>query len=323
MIESMEVLIDNRTGEIVEMPVTKFEWKTERLGKASVVDVSFIIEKPLEFPINNGAIIRIEDGDAKIFYGFVFDVGITNGVEVAAKAYDQLRYLMYNDSFVLPALTASEAIKQIVAMAKVNIGVFDDTGYVVPGIVEDDKQAFDVCVKYLDSTLIATNQNFVLFDDFGELCLKNINNLAIRADKFYIGEDSLLFDFEYKKSIDSETYNKVKLVHDNKKTGKREVYIVQDSGNVAKWGQLQKFEKVDENMTPAQIKDLADRIIKVRNRETKTLEVSCLGHWKVRAGRMVYLLIEKLGINEYFMVDECKHSWNEGVHTMALKLKVI
>ncbi|EKN67501.1 hypothetical protein P9E76_01450 [Schinkia azotoformans] len=319
----MEVLIDNRTGEVVEMPVTKIEWKTERLGKASVLDASLIIEKPLEFPVNSGAIIRVVDEDAKIFYGFVFDVKIINGAEVAVRAYDQLRYLMYNDTFVIPASAASEAIKKIASMAKVKVGVFEDTGYVVPGIVEDDKQAFDVCVKYLDSTLIATNQNFVLFDDYGELGLKNINNMAIRADEFYIGEDSLLFDFEYKKSIDSETYNRVKLVHVDKKAGKKERYEIQDSASIAKWGQLQYFQIVNENMTPAQINDLADRIIKLRNKETKALEISCLGHWKVRAGRMVYLLIEKLGINEYFMVDECKHSWNEGVHTMSLKLKVI
>lgn len=108
----MEVLLDNRMGEVVEMPVSKFEWKTERIGKASVLDVSLIIKNPLEFPINSGAIVRVEDGDAKIFYGFVFDSKIINGAEVVVKAYDQLRYLMYNDTFVIPASTASAAIKK-------------------------------------------------------------------------------------------------------------------------------------------------------------------------------------------------------------------
>jgi hypothetical protein len=50
-------------------------------------------------------------------------------------------------------------------------------------------------MKFLDSTLIATNRNFVLFDNFGSLALKNINNMKIAADDFYIGEGSLLFDF--------------------------------------------------------------------------------------------------------------------------------
>lgn len=38
---------------------------------------------------------------------------------------------------------------------------------------------------------------------------------------------------------------------------------------------------------------------------------------------MVYLYIEAIGIKEYFMVDECSHKWEEGVHTMDLKVKVL
>ncbi|KHF30175.1 hypothetical protein LR68_01302 [Anoxybacillus sp. BCO1] len=75
------------------------------------------------------------------------------------------------------------------------VGTFEDTGYKVPAMVEDNKKAFDVVAKLLDSTLIATNRNYVLFDNFGKLELRNINNMAIPADDFYIGEESLLFDF--------------------------------------------------------------------------------------------------------------------------------
>jgi hypothetical protein len=115
----------------------------------------------------------------------------------------------------------------------------------------------------------------------------------------------------------------VKLVHDNKKTGKREVYIAQDSANIAKWGRMQEFKKVDENMQPAQIVDMLNRMIKFRNRETKSLSLDCLGQWKVRAGSFVLIYIEKLGIKEYFLVNECTHKWDSGVHTMSLELKVL
>ncbi|MGM7683551.1 XkdQ/YqbQ family protein [Cytobacillus sp. Hm23] len=319
----MEVLVDNRNGVVWDMPVSSFTWTTNRIGKAGVFKAKLIIDNPLDYPIDSGAVIRVKDEPHNIFYGFIFSGGSTRNGEVSITGYDQLRYLMNNDTFVLPALSASQAIKKIASEFGLKVGTFEDTGYIVPGIVEDDKQALDVATKYLDSTLIATNQNFVLFDDFGSLTLKNINNMAIQADDFYIGEESLLFDFDYEKSIDKETYNRVKLVHDNDDTGKREVYIVQDSANIAKWGRLQKFRKVDANMEPEQIKDLANQIIALQNKETKKLNISSLGDWKVRAGRMVYLYIEKLGFKEYFMVDECKHDWSEGVHTMKLKMKVI
>jgi hypothetical protein len=319
----MEVLIDNKNGTVWDMPVSSVNWKTSRIGKAGTLDVELIVENPLKYPVNNGNIIRATDGKDKVFYGYVFEGGFQKDSKVSIKAYDQTRYLMANDTFVFSATTATKAIKKIVSDLQLKIGVFEETGYTVPGVVEDDKKAFDVISKFLDSTLIATNRNYVFYDDFGSLALKNINNMKIAADDFYIGEESLLFDFNFKKSIDSETYNRVKLVQDNKDTGKREVYIAQDSANIAKWGRLQDFKKVDDKMTSAQIKDLLDHLIRLRNRETKSLTLDCLGHWKVRAGSFVLIYIEKLGIKEYFLVDECTHKWTEGIHTMTLDVKVI
>ncbi|MFD1203598.1 hypothetical protein ACFQ38_00405 [Sporosarcina contaminans] len=319
----MEILIDNRKGEVFEIPVKSFEWKTERIGKASSFEADMYNDKPLEFPIEGGAIIRVTEGKDKIFYGFAFEDGIKKSGDMSVKAYDQLRYLKNQDTYVMPSSTATAAIKRIAGMLNLSTGVLEDTKFTVPGIVEDEKEAFDVVAKFLDSTLIATNRNFILFDNFGKLDLRSIENLVIPADDFYIGDDSLLYDYDFTKSIDKETYNKIKFVRDNKKKAKRETFIAQDSANIKKWGLLQQFRKVDENMTDAQIKELVERSIKAYNKETKTLELSCLGNWKVRAGRMVYLYIEKIGIEAYVMVDECTHRWNEGVHTMELKVKVI
>lgn len=321
----MEVLVDNRNGEVYEMPLRSVTWKTERRGKAGEFEAELIIEDPLKFPIVNGAVVRAMDGKQKIFYGYAFKAGQGRDSIVTVTAYDQLRYLMFNDTFVIGAMTADKAIRAVVKKASPNmkIGSLADTGYKVPGVVEDDKKAFDVVSKYLDSTLIATNRNYVLYDNFGALELKNIDDMKLPGEEFYIGEDSLLYDYSYEKSIDDETYNRVKLVHDNEKTGKREVYIAQDSGNIAKWGSLQKFRKVDANMTAAQIQDLSDKMIQLHNREIESLDLQCLGDWRVRAGRFIYFYIKKLGINKYFMVDECSHSWSEGVHTMDLKVKVV
>ncbi|MDH5160333.1 XkdQ/YqbQ family protein [Heyndrickxia oleronia] len=319
----MEILIDNRKGEVFDIPAKSFEWKTERIGKASSFEADMYNDKPLEFPVEGGAIIRATEGNNKIFYGFAFEDGIKKSGDTSIKAYDQLRYLKNQDTYVMPSSTATAAIKRIAGMLNLSTGVLEDTKFVVPGIVEDEKEAFDVVAKFLDSTLIATNRNFILFDNFGKLDLRSIENLVIPADDFYIGDDSLLYDYEYSKSIDKETYNKIKFVRDNKKKAKRETFIAQDSANIKKWGLLQQFRKVDENMTDAQIKELVERSIKAYNKETKTLELSCLGNWKVRAGRMLYLYIAKLGIKEYVMIDECTHKWQEGVHTMDLKVKVV
>lgn len=319
----VEVLVDNRNGTVWDMPTASFEWETARIGKVGTLNAEIVNDEPVKHPINSGDIIRVKDGAAGVFYGYVFETGIKKDGTLTVKAYDQLKYLMYNDTYVFSATTATAAIRKILSEAKLKMGAMENTGYVVPPIVEDDKKALDVVTKFLDSTLIATNQNYILFDNFGSIELKNINNMKIAADDFFIGEHSLLFDFDYKKTIDEETYNRVKLVHDNKETGKREVYIAQDSKNIANWGRMQFFKKVEENMKPAQIEDLLGRIIKLRNREVKKLTLDCLGNWKVRGGSFVMVYIEKIGIKEYFLVEKCTHKVNGGVHTMSLEVKVI
>jgi hypothetical protein len=165
------------------------EWK-RRIG-SGYLDIEIIIQEP-SHPVNNGDIIRVIDG--KKVFSVIYSMLIKRQ-RVTVKAYDQLKYLMYNDTFVFSSTTATSAIKKIATDAKLKIGKFEETGYKVPAVVEDDKKALDVVSKFLDSTLIATNRNFVLFDNFGSLDLRNINNMKIAADDFYIGEESLLFDF--------------------------------------------------------------------------------------------------------------------------------
>ena len=319
----MEVLIDNRDGAVWSEPVSKVSYKTVRIGKAGEVEATFIIEDPLKFPIKRGAVMRIEDGKYKVFYGYVFEVGVNDSAEVTVKAYDQLRYLMYNDTFVLGAMTATAAVKKICTDAKLKLGTFENTGFVVPAKVEDDKQALDVICGYLDASLIANNRLFVLRDDFGSLNLRSIGSYYIKPENWYLGDESLMFGFEFVQSIDKDTFNRVKLVKDDKEASKRKVYIAQDSGNIAKWGQLQYFKKVDENMTDAQIKSLLDRLLAVKNKESKELTIKCLGNWSVKAGSMVHIVIEKLGLNTVMLVEECSQNWESTVHTMDLKLKVV
>lgn len=277
---------------------------------------------PLKFPINNGAVVRVMEEKQGIFYGFVFDVKGGRKDTVTIKAYDQLKYLMYNDTFVKKKMPASQAITEILKKYNCVIGSIAGTQVALPGIVEDDKKALDVITQYLDNTLTASNKIYVLFDNFGKVDLRLADNMRIRPEDFYIGENSLLYDYEYEASIDDDTYNQIKLVRDNEKKSKREVFIAKDSGTIAKWGMLQKFRKVDDSMKDAEVKKLAENLLQLHNREKKSIKLSAIGNWRVRAGRFMYFRIDKYGIKRYFLIDEVEHEWNEGVHTMDLKVSV-
>ncbi|MGE7841381.1 XkdQ/YqbQ family protein [Lysinibacillus sp. NPDC093712] len=318
----IEVLVDNRDGNIYEVPVTSLSWKTEKTGKASELNVNLLNPNPLENKIVSGAIVRVIDGKHKVFYGYSFKAGFGKDSEFNIIAYDQLKYLMYEDTFVIPSMLAEKAIERICSIANLQLSSVAKTGFTTPGMVEEDKKALDVIMKCIDSAIVATNQSFVFMDEFGSLGLHNINDLVIPPTDFYIGEESLLYDYNYSVSIE-DSYNRVKLVLDDKETSKRRVFIAQDSSNIAKWGQLQYYKKVDENMTPSQIESLLNVLLTVHNTEKKELSLKCLGDWRVRAGKMVFIYIEKLKIKQLFLVEACTHDWSAKVHTMSLELKVI
>ncbi len=147
----MEVLVDNRDGNIYEVPVTSINWKTEKTGKASELNVTLLNPKPLEDKVVSGAIVRVIDGTHKVFYGYSFKAGFGKNSEFKITAYDQLKYLMYNDTYVIPSMQAEVAIARICGQAGRSLNTIANTGFTAPAMVEEDKKALDVIMKYIDS----------------------------------------------------------------------------------------------------------------------------------------------------------------------------
>src|SRR5690606_40466373 len=96
----------------------------------------------------------------------------------------------------------------------------------------------DSICKALDLALIATGNIFVFYDSFGALTLTSAADMRVDV---VLGDESLAYGVSYKRSIDDDTYNRIKLVQNNKETKRRDVYVAQDSANIAKWGRLQYF----------------------------------------------------------------------------------
>ncbi len=112
-----------------------------------------------------------------------------------------------------------------------------------------------------------------------------------------LGDESLVFDFDYEKSIDDDFYNQIKIVSDNEESGKRDVYITKDSGSISKYGLLQYFEKLDKNTNASQAKSKADTLLKLYNREMETLSLKCLGDVHINLNCSI---LDKLLTNHYF-----------------------
>ena len=205
----------------------------------------------------------------------------------------------------------------IAADFNLNIGQMDDTYFKIATKVEDNKTLFDIIQDALDDTLDNRSEIYVLYDDFGKLRLSYIEFLKVGL----VVDAETAESFDYSSSIDGETYNRIKLVRENEKTGKRDVYIAQSGDNMNKWGVLQYFDTVDENVNAVA---KANALLKLYNEKTKSLKInSVLGDTRVRAGSqiIVQLELEDMKLQNFMLVEKVTHKFENNHHSMDLTLK--
>lgn len=312
----MEFLVEsnNEINEISEL-VTKLDYTDVLNNGCSKLEFSY---KDDDLKLENGSIVRFKYDSNKTFYGVVFKHGQNKNGEVTVTAYDQLRYAKAKDTIVSKNDTLTSLTNKMCNYFGLNKGDLTDSRYVLPISVQDNKTWLDILYGAISDTLMNAGNWFCLRDEFGQVALRNLEDLALNL---VLGDESLVYNFEYEKSIDDNFYNQIKIVSDNEKTGKRDTYISKDSESISKYGLLQYFEVLDKNSNPSQAKSKADALLSLYNREVETLELECLGDIRVRAGTSFYGQIEDIGINRKLIVRSVTHKFIP-VHTMSLEVMI-
>lgn len=312
--DSFELLIQN--GSKIYYPIVEDKVKLTWERKGTPGKLEFTVVKDGIINFQEGNPVKLTVNGTTMFYGFVFKKNRGKGETISVTAYDQLRYLKNKDTIVDEGLKASDLLKRIATDFRLNLGTVEDTGYTFETIVEENQTLFDMVQDALDETLRQTKQLFILYDDCGSLTLKNINSL--KTDLLIDAETAENFD--YSSSIDEQTYNKIKLAFNNEATGKRELYIAQDGGNMNQWGVLQYFEQI-QSATGAAAK--ADALLGLYNQKTRKLTVkNAFGRPDIRAGSavMVSLNLGDIIANQFLVVEKVTHTFKGEEHMMDLSL---
>ncbi len=321
----IEFLVESKEGnkiyEISEL-VTNVTYTDTLNNGCSKLDFSYIDD---DLRIANGSIVRFKYNHANIFYGYVFKSKKGKGKEIQVTAYDQLRYLKAKDTLLIDDITLGALIKKACTRFNLKAGNIADTKYKLTTSAQEDKTWLDMFYDSVIDTSLGIKKKYCVRDEFGSIALRDLEDLRL---KLIIGDESLCYDYNYEKSIDDNTYNQIKLVKENEKSGKLDVFVTRNSDSFGKWGILQYFEKVDKDMNEAQIKSKADALLGLYNREEESLELSCLGDTRVRAGCGILISINDLEITPtvtnnivkgYLIVDKVTHEFLP-VHTMDLEL---
>jgi len=319
----MQLFIENNNKLYFPSVLDGVKWTTERKGTPGVLTFSVIKDEALAFTEGNS--ISFQYDDEKVFYGFVFSKKRTKANVIEVTAYDQLRYLKNKDTYTYENKKASEVIKLLAADFNLQVGEIEDTQYVIPSRDEDNQTLFDIINTALTLTTTAKGLLYTMYDDHGKLTLKSMENMTL--DILICNESGE--DFDYSSSIDTNTYNRIKIIYNSDSLGNREVFVEQSDENVDKWGVLQYYESIsgDSNTSIEQIKastrKKATTLLHFYNTKTRSLSFKNLfGDTRVRAGSRVYVHMNlgDIVLKNYMLVNRVTHTYNKDSHFMDLDL---
>lgn len=311
---STEILLQVQNGKnLFEVPVKgELQLVQERKGTPGRLTFTAMYNK--DFKIVEGNAVTLTVGKAKMFFGFIFTRKVSKDGWVEYTAYDQLRYLKNKDTRVIKKKRADQIIKKIAQDFSLKTGTLANTGYTM-SMVEDNATLFDIIQDALDNTVMQKGTLYVLYDKIGKLTLSKVSSLKVNA---CLIDQETGEDFTYQTTIDNEVYNQIKLIYENKKTGKYDVYMAKDSKNINKWGVLQFLDKID---SPDVGKLKAKCLLKCYDSVAKTLSIDgVIGNTKVFAGCMVpvNLKIHNLDVASYMIVEKVTHRISNGKYVMDL-----
>lgn len=317
-------MISDSSGKTAFMPAVEGDavWSTERTGAAG--KLVFRITDSEGLDCSEGSAVRLKADGKGIFFGYVFSRKREKDGAVRITAYDGLRYLVNKDTYIYENKTADQLVKMIAGDYGLGLGEVDNTGVVISSRIEENTTLFDMIENALELTFRGGGGRFVLFDDFGRLSLKAVSSMHVKENGAYLlidGESGE--NFEYTSSIDSGVYNSVKLVYNDKKTGKREIFTARDGDSISRWGTLQYFgspSKGESGQTEA------EALLKLYNRKNRRLKINgAFGSPEVRAGSVVAVRLALGGfkLNYFMLVEKAVHRFGAKGHFMDLILGLV
>ena len=249
------IIAEKRTGKIwnASNATTNITYETNRTGSPGTLKFTVLKSGTLSFV--EGDVVRFSVDGKLIFFGWVFTKSKDRWGNIDVTCYDRMRYLKANASYSFYGQTAGDIIKQIAEDFQLETADIADTGFAIPSLIETDQSCLDIIQGVVEQTLLNTGKLYIFYDNGDGLCLQLAEDMK---SNIMIGDKSLVLDYTYKTDIDEQTYNSVKIAMANEETGKADVYVARDTDNIARWGLLQLYQKVDNDSNSAQLKAQAE-----------------------------------------------------------------
>lgn len=312
--EVLHILLINRID--VEEVALNIKYSSPWNNGAGMLSFEYPVEKAARF--DNGSVVIFRYDGEDIFYGWLFK-SIQDKKVIKCTCYDQLRYLKAKNTIMRQIEPLDTFLNKVCASFgdRLRMGRVDSTEAMLGKYFFDNQTHLDMLYQSIKDNLLLNGYHYTLRDNFGALELRDTLDLRL---PLIIGDGSLATDYSYARSIDDDTYNYIKVARDDEKAGVRNTFIAEDSVGIKKWGKLMLYDKVSAELNAVQLADRAARLLALKNRETETLTVECMGDIRVMGGSGVCFIAEAAELDLWAVVSSATHSFGRSQHTMKLEL---
>lgn len=292
--------------------------RLQRAANAAAV-LDFVVVKNGMLNFLEGAPVRLRLDGQTVFVGRVFSKRRRQPELIQMRAYDQLRYLQNRDCCMLRDFTPGDLLRRICSENNMQLGKVADCGLRLGAHSFDNRRYLDMLAEVLAEVWQARGRRYFVYDDCGAVCLQSCwdmrVNILLAAD--------CIGGYEYATSIDEKTYNRVKVIYEDKRKGLRKEFVAEDGGKIADWGVLQLVSKNADakQQTYSRARELLQLY---RQRRESLLVLQAPGNIMVRGGSMVGVRLnlgEQL-VDCWALVKRAEHLIEQGNCLMNLSLEL-
>ncbi len=292
--------------------------RLQRAANAAAV-LDFVVVKNGMLNFLEGAPVRLRLDGQTVFVGRVFSKRRRQPELIQVRAYDQLRYLQNRDCCMLRDFTPGDLLRRICSENNMQLGKVADCGLRLGAHSFDNRRYLDMLAEVLAEVWQARGRRYFVYDDCGAVCLQSCwdmrVNILLAAD--------CIGGYEYATSIDEKTYNRVKVIYEDKRKGLRKEFVAEDGGKIADWGVLQLVSKNADakQQTYSRARELLQLY---RQRRESLLVLQAPGNIMVRGGSMVGVRLnlgEQL-VDCWALVKRAEHLIEQGNCLMNLSLEL-
>ena len=320
----MKLLLQHGSSVYDATPILEggVEWYASIKGKAGRLKFKVVRDGIVNFVEGDKVTLSVEG--RVVFSGFVMTKERTSEQIISVTAYDQMFYLVRNKAtYVFLNKGADEIIQTIAADYGLQVGYISDSGWKIPQRIEEGETLVDIILSALEICGQATGKEYFLFDQGGALVVKERNEMVTDA---VLKCDGGISDYEYKTDISKDTYNAVRLYHAGRKETERKAWEVEKADKVKEWGRMQYYKRVAYTLNQAQLKEMAESILKEKCRVVKKLTIENInGDMLLYAGNSIWLEIPDLAeisLRGRALIESCTHIFEDGEHRMQMDIRI-